>query len=1027
MAKCSKCGSVVKEGARFCTKCGTKITLISPEFTAQVDILKKRIERDSLNPKLYVELGLMFLQNNFLQEALIEFQKAVSIDSSNYDAHLRSGEIYLGLEELDKAESAYQRALSLNPTSPEAKSGLFRVYHLRKKFEQGLKLGEELVRTDPNNLEVHRALKEMYDEKGMSEEVFKELLTITTLTPSDKESLEELAGFYGEREDVENEIKCYQKVLELDPKDVVSRFNLGKSFCLRGEYQKAIEYLKNIVAEMAPPFESYGHLYLALAYISQQDLDNAIQEIGLVSPLDYEELTVSDKKLLAEAHFKIGYAIFQKKNFFSAIDYLQKAIKYDPSRVEYQQQLETAKSEQARLKSKARKKRLAITISFLAVAIIVIAGWYLSHGKIQVFITPAEDSKLYVNGKPLEGATALRPGFVISRSLFFGVRKITIEKDGYEKWEKDVRVGYGKTASIEAKLVPIYGSLKISSKPSGAEVFLDQNPLGKTPLVLKDVLATNHDLVLKKAGYSIYMSTVTIPRKDALDLYITLGKRFSRHGYDDCRQSPATTECCCFITTHVHDLGQVFPAGARLQIKYRAGTPNGHCRESEAYFYVSTSEEGGWTLLGTERVPERREDDFVHTRDYYPSQVFRFVKVNIPECYNDWSSAEAWYEFYEQSPQEETISSREQENSEKRSSGGNKELALKEESTDKLSYPKEAMFRANQEHTGVYNTKGVHEFNGLKWEFKVESAVRSSPAIAGGVVYFGSLDHHLYAVDISTGEEKWKFKTEGEVASSPAIAGGVVCFGSYDGNLYAVDVKTGEEKWRFKTGGWVVSSPVIANGVVYFGSWDSNLYAVDIETGEEKWKFGTGASIGSSPAIADGVVYFGSLDNYLYAVDINTGEGKWKFRTGDQVFSSPANADGVIYFGSRDGYLYAVDHDTGEKKWTFATGARVDSSPATADGVIYFGSWDGYLYAVNSKTGQIKWKFKTQGEVSSSPSIADGVVYFGSKDSHFYAVDIKTGEEKWKFKTEDQVTESPAIANGVVYFGSWDDHLYAAW
>ena len=100
-------------------------------------------------------------------------------------------------------------------------------------------------------------------------------------------------------------------------------------------------------------------------------------------------------------------------------------------------------------------------------------------------------------------------------------------------------------------------------------------------------------------------------------------------------------------------------------------------------------------------------------------------------------------------------------------------------------HAKGAMFRANLQRTGVYNTKGIHQLTELKWKFKTED-VDSSPAIADGVVYFGSLDGNLYAVDIKTGQEKWKFKTKYWVLSSPAIADGVVYFGSFDGNLYAV-------------------------------------------------------------------------------------------------------------------------------------------------------------------------------------------------------------------------------------------------
>jgi hypothetical protein len=104
------------------------------------------------------------------------------------------------------------------------------------------------------------------------------------------------------------------------------------------------------------------------------------------------------------------------------------------------------------------------------------------------------------------------------------------------------------------------------------------------------------------------------------------------------------------------------------------------------------------------------------------------------------------------------------------------------------------------------------------------------------------------------------------VDSSPAVANGVVYVGSWNFNLYAIDAVTGTEKWRFATGAWVHSSPAVANGVVYVGSHDKNLYAIDAATGMEKWRFTTGGDVDSSPAVANGVVYFGSEDMNIYAI-----------------------------------------------------------------------------------------------------------------------------------------------------------------
>ena len=79
--------------------------------------------------------------------------------------------------------------------------------------------------------------------------------------------------------------------------------------------------------------------------------------------------------------------------------------------------------------------------------------------------------------------------------------------------------------------------------------------------------------------------------------------------------------------------------------------------------------------------------------------------------------------------------------------------------------------------------------------------VCASPVVAENVVYFGSTDHYIYAVDLQSGALKWKSKTGSGVTSSPAVENGLVYFGSYDGIFYAVDAETGKLKWKFQTAG----------------------------------------------------------------------------------------------------------------------------------------------------------------------------------------------------------------------------------
>jgi outer membrane protein assembly factor BamB len=60
----------------------------------------------------------------------------------------------------------------------------------------------------------------------------------------------------------------------------------------------------------------------------------------------------------------------------------------------------------------------------------------------------------------------------------------------------------------------------------------------------------------------------------------------------------------------------------------------------------------------------------------------------------------------------------------------------------------------------------------------------------------------------------WSFATGNLVRSSPAV----VYIGSWDDNVYALNASTGAKLWSFATANVVESSPAVANGVIYVSS-----------------------------------------------------------------------------------------------------------------------------------------------------------------------------------------------------------------
>ena len=341
----------------------------------------------------------------------------------------------------------------------------------------------------------------------------------------------------------------------------------------------------------------------------------------------------------------------------------------------------------------------------------------------------------------------------------------------------------------------------------------------------------------------------------------------------------------------------------------------------------------------------------------------------------------------------------------------------------------DAMYRANPQHTGVYDNGGITPTNTEQWRFATGSRVVSSPAVSDGVIYFGSYDYNVYALDAATGKVKWQFATGSNVASSPAVVNGIAYIGSFDHNVYALDAMTGKEKWRFTTGGGVYSSPAVSGGIVYIASWDGKIYAIDAVTGKERWQFVTGRVEPSmflpSPTVSGGVVYVASFDGNVYALDAVTGKEKWRFAQNWILETSPAVSGGIVYVGLGNN-LSAIDAVTGKERWRFALdGTIIMSSPAVSGGVVYVGSFDHNVYAIDAGTGKEKWRFATGYVIMSSPAVSGGVVYVGSNDGNIYALDAATGKEKWRFATGNSVESSPAVSGGVVYVGSDDNSVYA--
>ena len=333
------------------------------------------------------------------------------------------------------------------------------------------------------------------------------------------------------------------------------------------------------------------------------------------------------------------------------------------------------------------------------------------------------------------------------------------------------------------------------------------------------------------------------------------------------------------------------------------------------------------------------------------------------------------------------------------------------------------LFRGNALQTGVAVGSLPDKLEQL-WKFETKDSIESAPAVLDGVVYVGSLDEHLYALDFASGKEKWKYKG-GPFKASPSVQDGLIYVGDSDGFFNCVDAKGGKQ-WIFRTDGEVTSSANFSGDLILFGSYDESLYCLD-KDGKQKWTFKTQGPVNGSPAVANGKTFVAGCDSSIHIIDIAKGEELNAVNLTGQAAATAAVVGDQLYVGNMANDIQAVDLKNPKVVWTFTPPKLPQAffgSAAASDQLVVAGCRNKRIYCLDRMTGKDKWTFLTEGRIDSSPVIVGERVYVGSLDGNLYVLDLQTGKQLQKIELDGPVTGSPAVAAGRLLIGTQKGTLY---
>ena len=105
----------------------------------------------------------------------------------------------------------------------------------------------------------------------------------------------------------------------------------------------------------------------------------------------------------------------------------------------------------------------------------------------------------------------------------------------------------------------------------------------------------------------------------------------------------------------------------------------------------------------------------------------------------------------------------------------------------------------------------------------------SCPAVVDGKVYFGSTNHTdqistIFCLDAEDGSNIWEYPIDSAMDSAPAVVGGKVYLSTFASGVFCIDAEHGSNIWNDERGLW---SPAVANNRIYFGGCEVYCYGDD--------------------------------------------------------------------------------------------------------------------------------------------------------------------------------------------------------
>ena len=213
-------------------------------------------DRRDRSAQAHYKLGISYLNNDQLQQAFVEFQKALESNSAYGDVHYALGHVYYRRGQFEEAKNEFLMTIRIKPDYAEAHNYLGKAYEQMGKWDLAIaqykKALANLQYRTPHfaqyNLGV--ALMNINDYEG----ALNEFVEAVRVEPSFMAAHHGMGQAYSKLNRYGEAVEAFQEAIRLAPESPRVHFYLGAAYFKEGARLRAREAFEKAI-ELAPEGE----------------------------------------------------------------------------------------------------------------------------------------------------------------------------------------------------------------------------------------------------------------------------------------------------------------------------------------------------------------------------------------------------------------------------------------------------------------------------------------------------------------------------------------------------------------------------------------------------------------------------------------------------------------------------------------------------------------------------------------------------------------------------------------------------